>query len=67
MNSNEKLIQCIFDELRDDDEPAEKKGDRLKRTYNEASQEKKQIIDDLLITLTGWSFPTLLKKSIEEY
>lgn len=63
MTSNEKLIQTIFNELKYDDEPLEKKGDRLKHLYNKASETHKQVMNEMLIALTGWSLPTLINRS----
>jgi hypothetical protein len=35
---------------------------KLKDTYTAASAEARAVIDDMFITLTGWSFATLLDK-----
>lgn len=53
------LIETINKEMADDDEPFEKKGRHLLVTYLDSPE----IVDDVLITLCGWSMETLLKKS----
>lgn len=61
MTKNEQLIQKIYDDFQEDDESAEKKGARLRRTYKNASKSQRQMIDDIFITLTGWSLKTQIE------
>jgi hypothetical protein len=56
------LYEIIVQEIHSDDESPEKISRRLKATYENASQNEKKIINDIFITLTGWSFETLLEK-----
>lgn len=57
------LIETINKEMADDDEPFEKKGRHLLMAYMDSPK----IVDDVLISLCGWSMETLLKKSEEAY
>ena len=52
------IIGTIFEAIESDDHRANAK---LARTYEQADIAQKEIIDDLLITLCGYSMPTILK------
>ena len=52
------IIGTIFEAIESDDHRA---NSRLARTYEQADIAQKEIIDDLLITLCGYSMPTILK------
>jgi len=56
------LIEKLEYEMLTDDEPTCKKSDRLERTYMNASESEQKIIDDVFITICGYSLNTLLKK-----
>lgn len=57
-----RAISEVFDtEVQSDDEPFDKKDRRLLRIWRKANKEQRAIIDDVLITLCGWSFDTLRK------
>jgi hypothetical protein len=60
------LYEVIEQEMQNDDEPSYKKSQRLMDTYERADASGKAYIDDVFMTLTGWSFPTLMKKAGEE-
>lgn len=61
MITGEELFIKFQDALNTDDEPMNKKGNRLINTYNGADNNGKKIIDDIFITLCGWSLETLIK------
>lgn len=48
-------------EVQTDDEPFDKRDRRLLEIWRKANKEQRAIIDDVLITLCGWSFDTLRK------
>ena len=54
------LIEDLEHEMLHDDACAIKKSDRLHRTYLSASDKDKEIIDDIFITLCGYSLHTLI-------
>lgn len=58
----EQLIEEFIRAVQSDDEPWDKKGERLIRTYQSADDKGKALIDDLFITLCGWSLETLIEK-----
>lgn len=58
------LIEMIIDEMNHDDESDEKKEDRLISIYDDMTHEEQQIMNEIFITLTGWSFGTLKGRRI---
>jgi hypothetical protein len=57
-----RWISEVFDtEVQTDDEPFDKRDRRLLWIWRKANKEQQAIIDDVLITLCGWSFNTLRK------
>ncbi len=62
-----RAISEVFDrEVQTDDEPFDKRDRQLLRIWRNAIKEQRTIIDDVLITLCGWSFDTLQKMAREE-
>lgn len=63
-----KEQECIevMDELREhirtDDESDIKKARRLDRIYSKSTTEEKELIDDIFITVCGFSLGTILGK-----
>ena len=53
----------LVESMQDDDESTGKKSARLLRMYSEDNGSKQAVMDEVLITLCGWSFPTLLNMS----
>lgn len=51
----------IFDAMQSDDESHERISDRLVAQWERSTPQEKAIIDNVLITLCGWSFETLQK------
>ena len=49
------------DEFASDDEPARKKFSRLYAAY----EKQPGLVDDILMTLCGWTMETLAKKTLE--
>jgi hypothetical protein len=56
------LYEIIVREMETDDAAPERISAKLKDTYANASPEAQALIDDIFISLTGWSFATLLGK-----
>lgn len=57
-----RAISEVFDaEVLTDDEPFDRRDHQLLRIWRKANKEQRAIIDDVLITLCGWSFDTLRK------
>jgi len=54
------LYTLILRAIATDDDSPERIGAKLKDTYATASPEARGVIDDIFISLTGWSFATLL-------
>ena len=62
-----RAISEVFDaEVQTDDEPYERRDYRLLLIWKKANKEQRAIIDDVLITLCGWSFDTLRKMAQEK-
>ncbi len=58
----ETLIDHVQEAMLSDDEDRSKQSEILRRTYEEASQEAKEKIDECFICLCGWSLQTLLNR-----
>jgi hypothetical protein len=56
------LYEIIVREMETDDAAPERIAAKLKDTYAQASPEARALIEDMFISLTGWSFATLLDK-----
>ena len=56
------LYTIILRAMETDDAPPERIAAKLKDTYTNASPDARAVIDDIFISLTGWSFATLLDK-----
>jgi hypothetical protein len=56
------LYEIIVREMETDDAMPERISNKLKDTYRNASPDVQAVIDDIFISLTGWSFATLLAK-----
>jgi hypothetical protein len=56
------LYEIIVREMETDDAAPERVSAKLKDTYAKASPDEQARIDDIFISLTGWSFATLLAK-----
>jgi len=66
---SKKALHVMYgfaDAFRTDEEPYAKKGAKLIQSYEDASEEKKDIMDDMMITLCGYSVHTLTKGSDDE-
>ena len=62
-----RAITEVFDnEIQTDDEPFENRDRQLLRIWKSANKEQRAIINDVLITLCGWSFDTLQKMAREK-
>ncbi len=57
------LICLIFQEMTTDMDSNERQSERIIEKYNEASKETKVVIDDIFISLCGWSLETLIIKT----
>jgi hypothetical protein len=56
------LYTLILRAMETDDAPPDRITAKLKDTYANAAPEAQAVIDDIFISLTGWSFATLLDK-----
>ena len=54
------LITKLEYNMRTDDECIDKKSKRLERTYLNSSNEEQKLIDDIFITICGYSLKTLI-------
>lgn len=62
-----RKISEVFDrEVQTDDESFDKRDRQLLRIWKDSNKEQRAIIDDVLITLCGWSFDTLRKMAREK-
>ena len=57
----EGIVEAIENSMATDDEPNSKKGRRLMVTYDAATDGEKAIVDDIFITLCGFSLKTIRK------
>jgi hypothetical protein len=60
------LYELIVHEMETDDAAPERIAAKLKDTYATVSPASRALIDDIFISLTGWSFATLLDKEREQ-
>lgn len=56
----EAIGEVIFEEVQNDEEAFDHKGYRLEQLYQNANDTEKKLIDDVLITICGWSYSSLL-------
>lgn len=56
------IFEVIQEEILTDYECPEKKANYIVNQYENASESEKTVINELLITLTGWSYESLAKK-----
>jgi hypothetical protein len=59
------LYEIIVHAMETDDAAPERIAAKLKGTYATASSDARALMDDIFISLTGWSFATLLDKERE--
>jgi|RhiMethySRZTD1v2_1073278.scaffolds.fasta_scaffold2518558_2 hypothetical protein len=59
-DTRENLIATIFNEMASD---CDWQSRRLLRIYALGDAAQRDLIDDVLLCLCGWTFPTLLRKS----
>lgn len=57
------LIEYLEKEMRTDDECILKKSKRIKRMYLNGSEDQKKLIDDVFITICGWSLDTIIQRT----
>ena len=56
------LIELIISEAQNDEENSNNQSTLLERLYNKADDNGKQLLDDALICICGWSLPSLRSK-----
>lgn len=61
----EAIGEIFFEEVMSDEESFDKKGYNLKALYESVDRSQQEIIDDVLITLCGWSYPTIVEKALK--
>ena len=54
------MLNEIIMELMQSDDYKPRYDKKLIKTYQDASKETKEVIDDMFITLTGYSFNTII-------
>ncbi len=59
----EAIIDEFEDAFESDDEIPHKKGSRLAKTYDSGTDESRALMDDIFITLCGYSFRTIRERS----
>jgi len=60
------LYEIVVREMETDDAAPERIAAKLEATYRNASPDAQAVIDDIFISLTGWSFATLLAQEHEQ-
>lgn len=60
------MLNEIIMELMQSDDYKPRYDKNLIKTYQDASKETKEVIDDLFITLTGYSFNTIITEYYTE-
>lgn len=60
------IVTAIQAAMADDDENG---SERIIRTYRAATPKQKAVVDDILISLCGWSMKSLIERAdeLEEY
>jgi hypothetical protein len=61
-----QIVVTLYEYFSTDDEPARRKGYSLRRKYEDASETEKEIIDDLMITICGYSLKTIIEEAKSE-
>jgi hypothetical protein len=56
----ENLIDRIVDAINNDDVSSDKKEIYITDFYNELNSDKKAVVDELMMDLTGWRLETLI-------
>lgn len=56
------LIELIIYEAQNDEENSNNQSDRLNQLYDSADAKGKQLIDDALICICGWSMSSLRER-----
>ena len=59
-----EFMDNFAEAFRTDDESYINKGKRLIMKYENSTEEEKEFMDDVMITLCGYSMPTLMKERI---
>ncbi len=59
-----EFMDNFAEAYRTDDESCIDRGKRLIMNYENGTAEEKAVMDDLMITLCGYSMPTLMKERI---
>lgn len=62
----EGLLMKFSDYVDTDDESYDNKGSRLYRTYMKADKHSRLLMDDVFITLCGFSLDTIIKEAVAE-
>ena len=59
--SQQHLIEKIFEEMSTDGDADERQAERLVRLYQESSQKEKELIDQVMMCICGWTMKTLIE------
>ena len=60
------LFEIIAEEIETDDVSYEKKSAQIIALWHCANQERREVMDSLMMSLCGWSLTTLIKNYNEE-
>lgn len=61
--TDEDFFETVYEQFTEDDEAWDKKGSQILRQYETASVPEKAILNYLMITMTGWTIPSLIEKA----
>ena len=67
MPDKKTLYEIIKEQMFSDDENPEKISEELIAQWEKIDTQKKAMMDSIFITLTGWSFQTLLRMYKEQF
>ena len=63
---NEAIMQRFVDNFFSDDESFRKKGKKLVERHTHATKKEREIINDIFITLCGYSLTTIIEDDYDE-
>lgn len=63
-----QIISYVTDAILSDDDNQNKNNTRIQNSYRDANEVQRAIIDDIFISLCGWSMKTIIERAnpIEE-
>jgi hypothetical protein len=55
------LVEKIFEQMELDDDDWEEQSEILLETWREASEDRRRVIDEVLVALCGWTMKSLIR------